>query len=379
MSVYYVKTQQELEAVMANPQGGAGELRVIRISSDPKSTAVKLTESSVNYAIELMDATVEVHVQSGCFSFAGNGTVRAYGHSHVQCKDTITVIATDDATVLALDDVKVTAFNRAKVEANWHSHVRAYDKSTVFAIQDAHIQAYGCATVFAGGSCHVVAHGRVRVEASGKVFVSATEFVRLRCGGRSQVLAQGAVDVVAYDQAIVRCAGNSVTVQASSTCTVVWDARIDPKVQSTCVTHPLRTSETVEQWCKANLCQVTQVLGGSDYVVLYKAVNKSFNSFWGANYAPGTETVAADWDGGVVECGKGLHFSATPLEAKTHFLSSSRYIACRVLIEDLSLPREGIFLYPNKIKAKRCFNLYECDLLGEPIQPQEPINEPKAC
>ena len=100
-------------------------------------------------------------------------------------------------------------------------------------------------------------------------------------------------------------------------------------------------------------------------LILYKAVDNDFESTYKFEYLPKTTVVAPDWDNGKLECGKGLHFCATPAECVYFFPEATKFVACRVNLKDLSFYKDGE--YPSKVKAKQCKVLYECDIDGKKI------------
>jgi hypothetical protein len=99
--------------------------------------------------------------------------------------------------------------------------------------------------------------------------------------------------------------------------------------------------------------------------ILFKAVGADFKSPRQADYTPGTETVAPDWDGGSQECGKGLHFSPAPAMALEFNADAKRFVACAVKLKDIAIHPDGEF--PQKCKARACRNLYEVDIHGRKV------------
>lgn len=45
---------------------------------------------------------------------------------------------------------------------------------------------------------------------------------------------------------------------------------------------------------------------------------------------------------------------------------AKRFVACKVAIKDIAVHKDA--QYPDKIKAQKCRNLYECDLDGNKIE-----------
>lgn len=107
------------------------------------------------------------------------------------------------------------------------------------------------------------------------------------------------------------------------------------------------TARSVEEWCR-----IYGVVICNGVVVLYKAVDENFRSPKGGIYVPGTIPIADDWDGGVKECGGGLHFCARTLLSRTFFNEATKFVACPVRIEDIAIHPQAEF--PHKVKARCC-------------------------
>ena len=122
----------------------------------------------------------------------------------------------------------------------------------------------------------------------------------------------------------------------------------------------VKTPNTLQEWCEYYGAKIE-----GDCAVLYKGVGDTYLSPKGAIYTPGTETRAADWDGGKVECGKGLHFS--PCAAMTLEFNSqaTKFVACLVPLSSIAVHPDG--QYPQKVKAESCWNWHECDRFGDVI------------
>ena len=98
--------------------------------------------------------------------------------------------------------------------------------------------------------------------------------------------------------------------------------------------------------------------------ILYKAVEADYSTRGGVVYTPGTSPVAPDWDpASPDECGKGLHFCPTPGQCQ-QFRITATFVACRVKVSDMAaLPAHAVF--PDKIRARGCVVLYQCDIEGK--------------
>ena len=113
-------------------------------------------------------------------------------------------------------------------------------------------------------------------------------------------------------------------------------------------------------------CEFYGVAVKKGVAILFKAVRDDYRSAYGLLYAPGTTPEASDWDGGVAECGGGLHFSFHPTAARVFDDSATRYVACPIALEDIAVHPDA--LYPSKVKARRVARpIWECDAQGQPI------------
>ena len=122
---------------------------------------------------------------------------------------------------------------------------------------------------------------------------------------------------------------------------------------------------TPEEWCSYYGLPVVDGV-----VTLFKALNSGFRSPYGGDYTPGTVPVAADWDGGVKECGGGLHFSPSPRAALEFNDAAVCFVACPVALADLSIHPDGSM--PQKVKARGCCApVWEVDEDGNRIERQQ--------
>jgi hypothetical protein len=97
-------------------------------------------------------------------------------------------------------------------------------------------------------------------------------------------------------------------------------------------------------------------------LTVFKAVGDDLKSPHGTVYAVGTSPVAPDWNSRDC-CGEGLHFSATPREAKRYYGSATRFLACRIQVDQSVVIGQGE-RGQDKIKSQGCEVLYEVDIKG---------------
>ena len=233
--------------------------------------------------------------------------------------------------------------------ASGSASVRAYDSASVRAYDSASVMAYGSASVMAYDSVPVMASGSASVMAYGSASVRAYD--------SASVMAYDSASVMAYDSASVE----------ASRMVAVHNHNPDNKYGTVKITGgvviEVRHAATIEEWFADNLIEPD-----NGVVTLFKAVDDDFKSGYGFDYTPGSVPVAPDWDGGVNECGGGLHFCAAPWIAKSQFnRSATRFVACPILVSDIAFHPGGQL--PSKVKAKGCCApVWECDIDGNPVQ-----------
>jgi hypothetical protein len=123
--------------------------------------------------------------------------------------------------------------------------------------------------------------------------------------------------------------------------------------------------KTSRQWCEFYGVPIK-----SGVAVLYKALRADYKSSHDFLYEPGTTPSAPDWDGGVNECGGGLHFSPRPFMALEFDLEATKFMAFPILISEIKIHKNAE--YPQKLKAPRVYKpCYEVDIDGKPIASQK--------
>jgi hypothetical protein len=119
---------------------------------------------------------------------------------------------------------------------------------------------------------------------------------------------------------------------------------------------------TPAEWCEYYGASIE-----NGVVTLYKAVNDNYCSERGFSYAIGSTPEAPDWDGPARECGGGLHFCSTPSASKGFYPKATRFMECKVALEDLVVHEKAE--YPMKIKGRRvCAPIVEVDIDGKPVK-----------
>lgn len=192
-----------------------------------------------------------------------------------------------------------------------------------------------------------------RVVADGNVAVCREGY--FEASGSASVSASGSASVSAYGSASVSASKYVAVHRHGDT------ARVDGGVliQVPKLTDP-------ETFLEFDDCEVSG-RGSRATVVLYKAVDHAFNSYWDANYTPGSRTSCDDWLP-EASCGRGLHFSPRAFIARRYFRQATRFVACRVKVADIVVIGD---MGADKVKAPACECLYEVDIDGKRIEIEE--------
>ena len=207
--------------------------------------------------------------------------------------------------------IEVRACDSSTVRAYDSSTVRAYDSSTITAYGSSTVRAYDSSTVTAYDSSTVTAHGSSTVRA----YVSST------------VTACGSSTVRACDSSTVR-ACNSSTVRAKCRVAVHLHSGRAHVTGGVLIDHTQEPGDA-EGWCRYHDVEVVDGVA-----TVYKAVTNEWTTNRGTSYAPGSTPSAPDW-GAEPECGHGLHFSPTPVEAMSYHPDATRFVAVGVRLDEL--------------------------------------------
>jgi hypothetical protein len=298
----------------------------------------------------------------GLIIIKGNVSLsRVWESAHVVAREFAHVVARGSAHVVARESAHVVAWESAHVVARESAHVEAWESAHVVARESAHVEAGESAHVEAGESAHVVAWESAHVVAWGFAHVVAREFAHVVARGSAHVVAWESAHVVAWESAHVVAWGFAHVVAgkwASVRKTIGHSGIITGGIV---IVDPEITS--ADEWCAYHGVTVQDGVA-----ILYKAVRDDYRSWHGSLYTPGSSPVCTDWDGGIAECGGGLHFSATITEACAFDDEATRYLACPVAIADMRAPKidDG---YPGKIKASRiCGPIVEVSRDGKPAR-----------
>lgn len=191
-------------------------------------------------------------------------------------------------------------------------------------------------------SSRVVARDNSRVEARGHSSVVVW-------GRNSSVEAWGDVLVRAYGGRSIKAAP-TVIVKIHEAPAELEGGQQIPSVEIV----------TVQDWCAYH-----GVKTEGEKALLFKGVNADLRSDRGGDYTPGTIPVCADWDGGVIECGRGYHVSPHPRMTR-EFCIPEKYVAGWVHFNDIAIHPDGT--YPHKVKIRGYSDpVWECDADGNAV------------
>lgn len=114
-------------------------------------------------------------------------------------------------------------------------------------------------------------------------------------------------------------------------------------------------------WCEFN--GVTT--DGDGIAYMYKAVGDDWKSGYGTAYPPGSTPEAPDWDAGYRNCGRGLHFCASPLLSFGYKPDATKFLKAGVRLDEM-------VTLDDKVKARRVFvPCVEVDRYGQEILPDD--------
>ena len=206
----------------------------------------------------------------------------------------------------------------------------------------------GAGSFVVTGSASVEAWDSASVRASGSASVEAWGSASVRAWGSASVRASGSASVRAWGSASVR----------ASKYVAIHKHGGRPKIKGGVIIEVPQGFETAQDWCDYHGVEIKRGIA-----TLYKGVDDDFATSnsrpVGIFYTPGSKPKAPDWDGGVKECGGGLHFWPRP-----HFAEGSAHIvACPVKLSEIVVHKNASM--PEKVKAPRVYGaIYEVDLSG---------------
>ena len=171
------------------------------------------------------------------------------------------------------------------------------------------------------------------------------------------VTASGSATVTASGSATVTAYGSATVTASSKVAIHLFDARV--QVSGGVVIDVSKEVIDPSEWCDYHGVEVS----AAGVATLYKAVDASYLSGWGTSYSPGTKPSAPDWRDNH-ECGGGLHFSPSPVQALTYNAEATRFLAVGVQVSDLRPIPGGTA----KCKAPRVVRACaEVDIDGKPV------------
>jgi hypothetical protein len=227
------------------------------------------------------------------------------------------------------------------------------------------------------GSIVVVLVGEDRFILRESSSVEARESSRVVARESSRVVAWGSSRVLAWESSSVEAWGSS-SVEARESSSVVASPFVsvhchegEPAADQVRGGHVILVPRLATPRLWLDYWGVSPGQDGS--AVLFKAVRDDFGSNRnGFKYLPGTAPQAPDWDGGVAECGGGLHFCPHPQIARDFHPQATRCVACPVLIALIAVHPDGD---TRKVKAPGlCAPCWEVDEDGEPVVRAEKLD-----
>ena len=165
--------------------------------------------------------------------------------------------------------------------------------------------------------------------------VRACDSSTVRACDSSTVTAYGSSTVTAYDSSTVTAYGSS-TVTAYGSSTVTAKSRVAVHLHSgratiaggVIIDHTQEPDDPAA-WCAWHDIDITDGIA-----TVYKAVNDRWTTGRGTDYSPGALPSCDDWSDDN-ECGGGLHFSPTPVQALAYHGEATRFVAVGVAVADL--------------------------------------------
>ena len=228
--------------------------------------------------------------------------------------------------------VTVTAGSwRIRAQMGFRATVVAWGNSSVEAWGNSSVEARGNSSVVAWGNSSVVAWENSSVVAWGNVFVRLFSALKLKASAHVAVMLHGKAK------------------------TLEGGRHLEAAVP-----------DTAEKWCEH---YGVEVKDGN--AMLFKAVDDDWSTDRarrvGITYAPGQLPVAADWDGGKVECGAGLHASPHPRMAQVFNRTAKKFVCCPVAFSEIAVHPNGS--YPEKVKFRGCAApTFAVDVKGKPVE-----------
>jgi hypothetical protein len=250
------------------------------------------------------------------------------------------------------------------------SHAVLWGSSHAVLWDSSHAELWGSSHAVLRGSSHAVLRGSSHAELWGSSHAVLWD--------SSHAVLRGSSHAVLWDSSHAELRDSSHAELRDSSHAVLWDSShaelrsplvavhkqinswSKPKVTGKGVVIEVLPCKTPEEWCERYGLKVSR-----GAATLYKALDADLKATRNFAYPIGETVAAPDWDGGVAECGGGLHFSPSPAHALDFNREAKRFVACRVKLADIAVHEDAT--YPAKVKAKRCRVLYEVDRRGEKV------------
>lgn len=260
--------------------------------------------------------------------------------------------AQDFATVAARGTSCVKLCSRTSGTGSESAHIVALSGASYHVQDNAEAEAYAGSS----GSCSI--GGVIRAKGVCSLTVDCGGIAYIGEGVVACCMRDGTVYARNFSQ-VTSKEGSKVFASRFAVVYVEPGAEVDGGVQII-VKPPTNGKEWAEDY--------GAVIDG-DTLIVAKASYEYGATTNGVVYEVGKVVIAPDWDGGLRECGGGLHFCATHREAREYIAGASRFFWCAIPADEISII--GNPTMPNKIKVSSCYVLAECDINGNVIDPTE--------
>ena len=289
---------------------------------------------------------------------------KLWGSSHAELRDSSHAKLWDSSHAELWDSSHAELWDSSHAELRGSSHAELRDSSHAKLRDSSHAKLWDSSHAELRGS----SHAELRGSSHAKLWDSSHAELR----GSSHAELRDSSHAKLWDSSHAELWDSSHAELRGSSHAELWDSS-HAKSSSPYVTMIIKSSAakakgstiignsiiTAMEWLEK--CGVIVARG---HAILFKSVNKDFTTRNGISFKPHTKHEAPDWDDDFKEeCGKGIHYSPTVAQAR-QFRDEGVFVACKVKVSDMAdLP--AFAQYPDKIRAKGGYTLYEVDEKGD--------------
>ena len=260
--------------------------------------------------------------RGGFYSLSGNATAQLSGNATAQLSGNATAQLFGNAAAQLSDNATAQLFGNATAQLFGNAAAQLFDNATAQLSDNATARLSGNATA--------------------------------RLSGNATAQLSGNATAQLFDNATAQLFGNATARGSKYTAIHKLSRASTAKGAGVIIEVPEIT--TMEQFLDYYGIEVKR-----GKATVFKLVNENWVSDHGTTYEPGSKPSAADWSTRP-ECGGGLHFSPRPFMAQK-YANGTRFLACEIKVTDAVVITGGG--RPDKLKAKSCKVLYECDEDGQ--------------